>query len=293
MSFYSIIEDDLELPKKYPLIQLIFKNWVSFISILYVLLFFIVGLVYACNQDNKDFRYMHEHEELEGNDVEYDEQISLVSLAFKRKVFFMDFCDENSLLNLFRIYLLLLHPLFSIKNRMDPHTPRFHRFLLLFTRINLSLLLSFFLLRYHPNPDVDLSSLGGLLAFILLGGFLFYLPLPAFLFSPFRSKYYLLKIKGDVPDQQAQGVEIDAEGSNNGSLRDFDQNNIEARISDVEIDAGIPIKLIFLLNALPIDKIVKETEKVGYCLGGAEQVGAKLLELDTEWAALKEAKGKA
>jgi len=120
MSFYSIIEDDLELPVKYPLIQLIFKNWVSFISILYLLLFFIVGLVYACNKDNIDFRYLHEHEEMEGNELEYDEQISLVQLAFKRKVFFMDFSYENSLLNLFRLYLLLLHPFLQMKYRMDP-----------------------------------------------------------------------------------------------------------------------------------------------------------------------------
>ena len=63
-------------------------------------------------------------------------------------------------------------------------------------------------------------------------------------------------------------------------LDSMQQNNLEARISDVEVDTNIPIKLIFLMNALPIDKIVKENEKVRYWQGGAREVGEKLLELD-------------
>ena len=62
---------------------------------------------------------------------------------------------------------------------------------------------------------------------------------------------------------------------------------MDARISNVEIDASIPIKLIFLLNAIPIDKIVKEQGKVGYCRGSPREVGEKLLELDQEWVAQK------
>jgi hypothetical protein len=145
-----------------------------------------------------------------------------VQLAFKRKVFFMDFSDENSLLNLFRLYLLLLHPFLQMKYRMDPHTPRFHRFLLLFTRINLAFLLSFFLLRYRLNPDDSPSSLGLLFAFIFLAGFVLFAPLPSHLYAPFRSRYYLLKIKADAPESVAppRGIEIDAEG--NGSMQDLD-----------------------------------------------------------------------
>ena len=55
---------------------------------------------------------------------------------------------------------------------------------------------------------------------------------------------------------------------------------MDARISNVEIDASIPIKLIFLLKPIPIDKIVREPGKVGFCRGGPQEVGEKLLELD-------------
>lgn len=225
--------------------------------------------------------------------MEYDEQISLVQLAFKRKVFFMDFSEENSLLNLFRLYLLLLHPVFQVNYRLDPHTPRFHRFLLLFTRVNLSFLLSFYHLRHLQNPSgLDSSPLGPLFAFIFLGSLLF-TPLPSILFAPFRSRYYLLmkdKAGGGVTEQR-KGVEIDAEG--NGYV-ESDENEVDGRISNVEVDASIPIKLMFLLNAIPIDKILKEQEKVGYCRGRPREVGEKLLELDQEWVShkLEEKKGK-
>jgi hypothetical protein len=49
MSFYSIIDDYLERPMKLPLIQLTFKNWASFIAILYVLIIFIIGVIYTYN----------------------------------------------------------------------------------------------------------------------------------------------------------------------------------------------------------------------------------------------------
>ena len=56
-------------------------------------------------------------------------------------------------------------------------------------------------------------------------------------------------------------------------LDSMQQNNLEARISDVEVDTNIPIKLIFLMNALPIDKILKENEKLRYWQGGPSEVG--------------------
>jgi len=144
-----------------------------------------------------------------------DKQISLVKLAFKRTMFFMDFRDENSLVSLFRLYLLLLHPVLQLDYRLDPHTPRFHRFLLLFSRLNLSFLLSFYLLRHFPNPSgLDSSSLRPLLAFIFMSSLLF-APLPSILFAPFRSRYFLLgKDKGRRRElEQIQKVEIDAQGN--------------------------------------------------------------------------------
>jgi amino acid permease len=52
MSFYSIIEDYFEKPPKYPIVVLTFKNWVSFIAIIYVFLVFIIGVIFSYNKDN-------------------------------------------------------------------------------------------------------------------------------------------------------------------------------------------------------------------------------------------------
>jgi hypothetical protein len=58
--------------------------------------------------------------------------------------------------------------------------------------------LSFFLLRYRLNPEDSSSSLGVLLAFIFIAGFVLFAPFPSFLFEPFRSRFYLLKIKAET-----------------------------------------------------------------------------------------------
>lgn len=43
----------------------------------------------------------------------------------------------------------------------------------------------------------------------------------------------------------------------------------------------MPIKLIFLLNASKLEKIISESkDKLKYCTGESRAVGAKLLELD-------------
>jgi uncharacterized protein YpmB len=61
------------------LIELTFKNWAAFISILYVILLFIIGVIFSYNKDNQDFRYMHEQEEIDGNgELETDDCVSLV-----------------------------------------------------------------------------------------------------------------------------------------------------------------------------------------------------------------------
>ena len=61
---------------------------------------------------------------------------------------------------------------------------------------------------------------------------------------------------------------------------DENKDKVDARISNIEIDASIPIKLIILLKPIPIDTFVKEQWKMGFCQGGPREVGEKLLELD-------------
>ncbi len=60
-----------------------------------------------------------------------------------------------------------------------------------------------------------------------------------------------------------------------------EEDELFARLTDLEIDASIPIKLIFLVNALSIEKILKASENTElYCTGNPNSVGQKLLELD-------------
>jgi hypothetical protein len=63
MSYYSIIDDYLVRPNKYPIINFKFRNWTSFLVFLYVVLIFIIGIIYTFNKDNQDFRYLHDQEE--------------------------------------------------------------------------------------------------------------------------------------------------------------------------------------------------------------------------------------
>jgi hypothetical protein len=187
--------------------------------------------------------------------------VSLLSLAFKRKVFFMDFSEAYSYWTLVRLYLMLLHPLFQLKYRMDPHVSRYYRFLYLFTRLSCSYALTFFLMR-------RLSTNGGgdsALVIYVFAGSLLYLPLPTLLYAPIRSAYYLLKAAEDK--QSEGGDEIGGD-----------------RITDVQLDTSIPIKLLFVLNATKLERIIEEKAgKLKYCTGDPAAVGEKLLELDQEF----------
>jgi hypothetical protein len=65
------------------------------------------------------------------------------------------------------------------------------------------------------------------------------------------------------------------EGSSMQSYRSH-SDELWERISEVEVDAGIPVKLLFLINAMPLEKILTQPDKVGYISGGTREVGMKL-----------------
>lgn len=67
MSYYSIIEDYLVRPRRTAIVNLTFKNWTSFVVFIYLMMFLIIGVIYAFNKDQADFRYLHHQEELQGN----------------------------------------------------------------------------------------------------------------------------------------------------------------------------------------------------------------------------------
>ncbi len=89
--------------------------------------------------------------------MQADNSMTIVSLAFKRKVFFMAFAEKYLFSTLIKIYMMLLHPLFSLKYRMDPEVPRFYRFLMLYSRLMLLFGLTFWLYRDVPNFE-ELAS---------------------------------------------------------------------------------------------------------------------------------------
>lgn len=135
---------------------------------------------------------------------------------------------------------------------MDPQVPRFYRFLLTFTRVSIGFGITFFAMRYQ-------NGVGGLVAYLILGS-LMYLPLPSSVFDPVRSMYQLLKPR----------VKRDNES---------DIDDIEERLSNVWVDTSIPIKLLFLLNAMKLELIIKDGDGQ-FWSGTSETVGRKLLELE-------------
>lgn len=127
--------------------------------------------------------------------------LTLISLTFKRKVFFMMFADKYKFSNLLKIYLMLLHPVFQLKYRMDPETPRFARFLMLYTRIMILFGISFFALKDVKNleelsndPDYSIIVFE-VFIFIILASFLL-VPMPIILICCCRSRYLLIDPKG-------------------------------------------------------------------------------------------------
>lgn len=164
----------------------------------------------------------------------------------------MDFSEEYSLGGLFKIYMMLIHPVFQLKFNMDPQVPRFYRFLLTFTRVNVGFGITFFAMRYQ-------TGVGALIAYLILGSLL-YLPVPSSVFDSVRSMYQLLKPR---------------EKRDNES----DIDDIEERLSNVWVDTSIPIKLLFLLNATKLERIIKEGDNQ-FWSGSSDTVGAKLLELE-------------
>lgn len=129
--------------------------------------------------------------------------------------------------------------------------PRFYRFLMLYSRIMLLFGLTFWLFRDVPNFEDLASDEQGLtvfvsMIFLILGSFLL-VPVPILLLCCCRSRYYLIDPKADsrLPSDNEDGVD--------GGSQDYSD-----RITDIMIDTTIPIKLLFLINALKVEDIKKE-----------------------------------
>lgn len=112
----------------------------------------------------------------------------------------MGFSEKYSFGNLYKIYIMLLHPLFQLKYRLDPQLPRFYRFLILFTRVMIIFCICFFSLRKHPNLDllVDDEDYPARVVLVIIYIFvcsLIFIPLPDFVYWFFTAKYLLVTPK--------------------------------------------------------------------------------------------------
>ena len=98
------------------------------------------------------------------------------------------------------------------------------------------------------------------------------------IYTAFRSRYFLLKVKST----SRNGSDYERQ-SNDPDYPGFQKDNIEDRVTNIEIDCSIPIKLLFIVNALPLAKIIEDNcQKIAYCSGDPTSVGQKLLELDSD-----------
>ena len=111
----------------------------------------------------------------------------------------MGFSEGYSFCTLYRLYVMLLHPLFQLRNRFDPEIPRYYRFMVLYTRLMFVMAVSFYFLRdyqdfismFEDQQDLDYKII--LVSCIAGGGALVLIPVPMFLFCCCRSRYALIK----------------------------------------------------------------------------------------------------
>ncbi len=116
------------------------------------------------------------------------------------------------------------------------------------------------------------------MVFIIFSSILL-IPLPIFLMCCCKSHYYLLKPKGI--NQERIPSDLDPDDPNYGERA----NDYDERATDVRIDTDIPIRLLFLVNAVSNEELTKEYKgKFAYCSGNIRAVGQKLMDLDKDFA---------
>lgn len=199
----------------------------------------------------------------------------MINHAFRRKVFFMGFSDKLTYGRLLRIFILYLHPLMQLKYKMDPQIPRFYKFLMLYTRLVIIMGISFITLRHHESfadlkHTVEYNAESGKIVVAIFGLALLLIPIPMFMFYFFRAKYFL-----HIPTGSRDNSDYDYE-----KLRKIQE---EIDYAKVYIDPNLPIKLLFLINAVPFtDLMTKHHEKVPFADGNFRTVGQILSKLDID-----------
>ena len=102
---------------------------------------------------------------------------------------------------------MFVHPIFELAYKWDPTLPRFYRFMFLYFRLILNMLICYFAFTNVPtfsdmSPNVGARVIISIISIILLS--LLFIPLPEFLISMFRFKFYL-----SFESQNKQGSDND------------------------------------------------------------------------------------
>ena len=89
---------------------------------------------------------------------------------------------------------MFVHPLFELEFRWDPTLPRFYRFMMLYFRLVLNMMICYFGFKGSPTFSDLGSNIGVRIILTIVYSLvlsLLFLPLPEFMLSMFRFKYYL------------------------------------------------------------------------------------------------------
>ena len=190
-SFYSVIEDYFERPLPEPPVYLTFRDWFSFVAFVWTIFFGVMGVMTTYAIDLVDFKKLRDIEFKKDDDISRDEPLSLVSLAQKRQVSMVAYSDAYSFSRYYSLLLLHIHPLLQLSYKLDPQVSKLSKFLLIYTRMVISMCISFLcLFMYTDIKETDMT----LQFYIQLGAVVFvtpflYLPLPSWFYNKLRHSY--------------------------------------------------------------------------------------------------------
>ena len=147
----------------------------------------------------------------------------------------------------YEYFILMMHPLARLKFRLDMSLPRVYHFLTLFTRLMIIFGLCFYFLRKYSYQTLQNSKLEAIKSDLLMIGVgcivcsCVLIPLPSFLYTCCKSRYYLL--------QQEKEIEKGEFSVSNTSQKQALKLQGQNKLTKVEIDPNLPLRLLFLINA--------------------------------------------
>jgi hypothetical protein len=254
-----VLEDNFTRPLPQPPSFLTFKDWATFVAFAYTCCFTLIGLMFTYNKDIQDFKHLRDIGAKKDSELmrQRNLPLDLVSLAQKRQVAMMPFSDRFST---FRLWVLLAthtHPLLQLSYQLDPQLSKLNKFIVFATRLWVSMLATFLMLGQAGNSLTAVSV--ALLAVSEVTVVLLLTALPNSFYSRLKHKYRLRVSPHVQVQSDAKRVKF---------------------IDEVvyECDTNLPIRLLFILNSMPLLK-PESLDSVRFASGRASELCAKLQEL--------------